>query len=181
MTPTRRTPRRGIAFAFLAAAAAAVCLTSLLVPRGPGEPPVSWGASGTSAGADAQLRAGGPFTISGGPSVALAPGATAPIDLMVQNTTDQDLRVGSLTVSISKIDAPAATTALPCGRDDFVVEQSSSDLVLVLRAGERRTLSNAGRAPSALPRITMTDSAANQDGCKDAVVRLRYAATSTET
>jgi hypothetical protein len=181
MTPTRRSPRRGTALALLAAAAAAVCLASLLVPRGPGEPPVSWGASGTSAAADAPLRAGGLFTISGSPSVALAPGATAPIDLIVQNTTDQDLRVGSLTVSIAEIDAPAATTALPCGRDDFVVEQSSSDLVLVLGAGERRALSDAGRTPTALPRITMTDSTANQDGCKDAVLHFRYTATGTGT
>jgi hypothetical protein len=181
MTPTRRTPRRRIAVAIAAAAAAAVCLASLLSTlRGAEEAPVSWGASGTSSAAGPQAAAGTPsFTISGSPAVALSPGATAPIEVTVQNTSDRDLRVGSLTVGLTEIDAPEATSALPCGREDFVVEQGDGDLVLLVGAGERRALSGAGRAV-APPRVTMIDSATNQDGCKNAVLHFRYTATGTE-
>jgi hypothetical protein len=175
MTSTRPTLVQGVAAA-VAACCAALVLVAVQAAVTPPGPDRSTGPTPPTA---VDRSAGSSFDLSGSLAVTLRPGKAVPLDISVRNTTGRDLRVVDLTVRIAAVDAPRATTALPCSARDFRVRQASDDRHVDVDAGQRRTLSEAGWPGSVRPTVTMLDSAANQDGCKDAVLELAYAAKGT--
>jgi LPXTG-motif cell wall-anchored protein len=113
------------------------------------------------------------FGIAGAPTGTLYPGATGVIDLLLTNPNDVSLRLQDLTVTLSSI-IPAVGAVGPCTAADFVIDQLPSNAGLILPPHSNQTLTALGVTNADLPRLTMLDSAQNQDGCKSAVVNLHY-------
>lgn len=116
------------------------------------------------------------ITISGGPTGIMYPGSTLPLDLEFTNPNSTRLRLTSLHVAVASV---LPGTQGTCTAADFAVDNGSVDAV-VLPAGGDKLLSDLVDGPVALPSIRMLDTAANQDGCKNAEVSLTYTVTATD-
>jgi hypothetical protein len=126
-------------------------------------------ATGTASAAD-HLQS---FGIAGAPAAVLYPGATGVINLLLSNPNDVALRLQDLTVTLTTI-TPAAGAVGPCTAADYAIGQLPTDAGLVLPPHSSQTLSALGVANADLPRLTMLNTAQNQDGCQSAVVNLHY-------
>jgi LPXTG-motif cell wall-anchored protein len=113
------------------------------------------------------------FGIAGSPSSVLYPGATGVIDLALTNPNDVALRLQDLTVTLTSITTAAGAIG-PCTAADYAIGQLPANAGLVLPPHSSRTLSSLGVANADLPRLTMLNTAQNQDGCQFAVVNLHY-------
>jgi hypothetical protein len=140
-------------------------------------PGVTPGAGGSGSGTGHGTGGGSPFGITGDVGGLLQPGETAPLDLTLSNPNDRPIRVTSLSVAIASVTAPHATVANPCGVSDFAVAQLPGAASFTIPAHSSRTLATLGLAPAQMPSLSMITSAANQDGCKGATVRLSYGGT----
>jgi hypothetical protein len=83
------------------------------------------------------------------------------------------MRLQDLTVTLTTI-TPAVGAVGPCTAADFAIGQLTGNADLVLPPRSSQTLSALGVTNADLPRLTMLNSALNQDGCKSAVVNLHY-------
>ena len=117
------------------------------------------------------------FTISGDLADPSSPGVLVPLDLSITNPYDDVLRVSGVVVTVDAVDAPRATTDLPCSTADFVVQQLDAGAALQIMPGETRSLSQLGIPEDGWPQVGMTDAESNQDGCKGATLSLEYAGT----
>jgi len=118
------------------------------------------------------------YTISGSVSAGpLRPGVSVPVDLTLRNPHDSGLLVAQLAVTIDGLAAPMADAAHPCTAADFAVAPFSGDEV-ELPASSTRSLSSLGIPASEWPQVLMADRAANQDGCRNAVLTLRFTGVS---
>jgi hypothetical protein len=116
------------------------------------------------------------FSISGDLAEPFFPGGSAPLDLAISNPLDTDLVVSDLIVEVDAVEAPNATSELPCTVDDFAVEQLAEPEDLVVTAGSTTALTDLGVPVAELPQVLMLDTASNQDGCKGASFTLTYSA-----
>lgn len=116
------------------------------------------------------------FSISGDLAEPFHPGGSAPLDLEISNPLDTDLVVSDLIVEVDAVDAPNATSELPCTVDDFAVDQLSLPDDLIVAAGSTTALTDLGVPAEDLPQVSMLDTASNQDGCKGASFTLAYSA-----
>jgi LPXTG-motif cell wall-anchored protein len=115
------------------------------------------------------------FTITGGPTGTLYPGSTVPLDLELTNPNTKDIELTALRVDVNAVLPGAQGT---CTAADFNVDSGWVDSV-VLPANATRLLSDLTGGGLTLPSIHMLDTAANQDGCKNAQLSLSYTATAT--
>lgn len=116
------------------------------------------------------------FSISGDLDEPFFPGGSAPLDLTISNPLDTDLIVTELLVEVEGVDAPNATAELPCGVDDFAVEQLTGSAEFVVAAGSSSSLTDLRVSTENLPQVLMLDTSSNQDGCKGASFALAYSA-----
>ena len=128
------------------------------------------GSAGTAAAADA-------FTISGNLDTTLYPGGSGAVDLALTNITAGELTVGEITVSITGVSTQPQRQCLVA---DFVLTQLDQALQFTLPANATRTLTQLGVAPADLPRVAMTNTPVNQDGCKNSTVNLAFAGRAAE-
>jgi hypothetical protein len=122
-----------------------------------------------------ELHRGTKVKVTGGAQEPLRPGMTTPIVLTAKNPNSHRVWMNRIRVRIAGIDAPYADAAHPCTTADFKVHQMP-----------RRTMSLPGRQSSDLralgvpqelmPTLTMLYRPVNQDGCKNAQVRLSFKA-----
>ncbi|MEO8093871.1 MAG: hypothetical protein ABI632_02955 [Pseudolysinimonas sp.] len=117
------------------------------------------------------------FTIGGTLSQQLKPGDQYPLDLTLSNLTSSALNATNLQVSITGITAPNASASRPCSLADFYAVQVASGFSVVLAANETTSLSARGIPSAQWPQIGMTNTAANQDGCKGATLTLTFSGT----
>ena len=118
------------------------------------------------------------YTITGSVSAGpLRPGVSVPLNVTLRNPHESGLRVAQLDVSIDGLAAPMADAAHPCTAADFAVAAFSGDEV-ELPASSTRSLSSLGIPESEWPQVLMADRAANQDGCRNAVLTLRFTGVS---
>lgn len=103
----------------------------------------------------------------------LRPGRSAPLAVTLTNRSAQDVLVEDLIVSIEDITAPLRTDTLPCSSADFVVTQTTVQL-LIPSGG---TSSLPGPDGAGVPGVEMIDSNQDQGGCKDATLVLAARAT----
>jgi hypothetical protein len=116
------------------------------------------------------------FAISGDLAEPVYPGEMVPLDLTFTNEHGEALLVADLIVTVEAVDAPNATTRLPCSVDDFIVEQLD-DIELRVAAGQTRSLTELDIDRADWPQVGMLDTASNQDGCKAATLELTYTAS----
>jgi large repetitive protein len=115
------------------------------------------------------------FTIGGGPSGQLFPGAAAsPINLQFSNPNSVGMSVTSLSMSVQSVSsAPNATPAHPCTVADFALTQFSGSYPFTIPPGSS-SLTSLGFSPAQMPKVRMLESGGNQDGCKNATISLSY-------
>jgi hypothetical protein len=114
------------------------------------------------------------FQIGGDLATPLYPGGGAPLDLVLSNPHDFDLRVTALSVQMR-----AGTTNPGCESDaNYAVTQYSGGYPLVLHPGSTR-LSALVSNSSVWPQVSMHDLPTNQDACKDARLSLDYEGLAT--
>jgi hypothetical protein len=163
------TPRRRwlVAVAMLLGGVAAGSVTTWLVLM----TPLTFGGDARPAVEDPPAS----FSVTGDIAEPFQPGASAAVDAVISNPLTADLTIFEVRIEIDEVDAPAATDQLPCTPDDFEVEQLDVD-EFVVAARSSVSLTEAGVPADRLPRVTMLDTATNQDGCKGASITLAYSA-----
>jgi hypothetical protein len=152
----------------------AVGLALLLVARGcSSEPSASDGVSGSGA-----VTVGpGVVTLSGTAAGVLGPGTSSPINIGFDNPNGAPVTIDHLIISIRTVVAPNATADLPCTAADYYLQQSPETVKVLIAAGGKASLSSLGVSTASWPRVGMLNSPANQDGCKGALINLRFTAT----
>jgi hypothetical protein len=123
-----------------------------------------------------QLHRGVKVKVTGAAQGQLRPGASAPIVLRFQNPNRHKVQMKRVRVKISEIVAPHADAAHPCTKADFAIRQMPRRTLL--RVPARRTIDLAAmRVPATdWPVLTMLNRPLNQDGCKDAQLKLKFKA-----
>jgi hypothetical protein len=119
-----------------------------------------------------------PFEISGSVT-GLMPGVPQPIDLSVRNPNRVAIVITRLAVDVQSVNAPRATSALPCTTADFSVQQFAGPYPVVVPASSAWTLSGLSIPPATLPQIQLVQRSLNQDGCQGATVTLAYSGNGT--
>ncbi|TDO63941.1 hypothetical protein EV651_105164 [Kribbella sp. VKM Ac-2571] len=116
------------------------------------------------------------FAISGNLSGLLSPGVSRPLDLTLTNPNKKPISVTNLTVALSSVTRTpyAVAHSLPCGPADYRITQYGGTYPLTVPGNASRALSGLAVPQSIWPQVTMLDTATNQDGCKDATVKLAY-------
>lgn len=116
------------------------------------------------------------FTLSGNVPGTLSPGASAALDLQINNPNNKSLSVTNLSVAIAGVtrSADAVAKNLACTAADFIVTQYSGPYPIAVLPSTTSSLSTLRVAQSAWPRVGMLDSSKNQDGCKGATLQLMY-------
>ena len=114
-----------------------------------------------------------PFGIAGNLTGPLAPGVSLPLELTVTNPNSRPLSVTNLTVTIDSVTRRVPVTGA-CGPADYAVTQYSGPYPLIVPAGGSASLSGLGVPPGAWPKVTMINTATNQDGCKGATITLAF-------
>lgn len=104
----------------------------------------------------------------------LLPGMWRPINLLLINPHAQAISVRRLTVGLRRVNAPAASSLLPCPRADFVVRQFSGHYPLRIPAHASVRLTNLGVLPINAPQVALLNQPVNQDGCRGARVTLTF-------
>ncbi len=104
------------------------------------------------------------FGVEGTAQGLLAPGASQPVDLTLENPHSSALIISRLAVGIAAIHAPDETASRPCTAADFEVAQFSGAYGFAVPASSRRSLSELGIPRAQWPRITMSNRPVNQDG-----------------
>jgi hypothetical protein len=117
------------------------------------------------------------FVISGSPTKPMSPGVQVPVDLHLQNTNETTMSVTDLEVVVRAVDAPNATTQLPCLVEDFTVAQVPDDLDLTLPPEATSSLSGLSVTTTEWPHVGMLNTSVNQDGCKGATLTLDFSAS----
>jgi hypothetical protein len=119
---------------------------------------------------------GKPFTISGNLPGALAPGISRPMNLTLTNPNKKALSITNLTVTLKTVTRTAYAIAhnQPCTAADYAVAQYSGSYPLAVPANSSTSLSSLGISTSAQPKVSMLNTALNQDGCKGSTLTLAY-------
>jgi len=136
----------------------------------------SGGGHGTGSGSVDQPAPS--YTIGGTLAQPLRPGDVYPLDLALTNLSGTAMTATHLRVAISQVSAPNSSPSLPCTVNDFTVTQTADALTVALGAHESTSLSARGVPSSQWPQIGMINSAANQDGCKNASLTLTFTGSS---
>ena len=129
-----------------------------------------WTTSGNGTGSGAAGTSSTVAVAQVGTITALSPGSTPQaVDFSINNSAATNQFVESVAVSISSVTGPNITVSTPCADTDFVVVPPNAihaDLTPGLHS----------YSPSGAT-LAMTNSASNQDGCKNATVHLAFAAS----
>jgi len=121
------------------------------------------------------------YTIAGMLDQQLRPGDQYPLDLELTNLGGVTMTVIDLRVTISHVTAPHASSSRACTTGDFAVVQVADGFSVDLGPSESTSLSARGIPSSQWPQIGMLNTAANQDGCKEATLTLSFTGSSTVT
>jgi hypothetical protein len=123
-----------------------------------------------------------PYTIAGNVATPLYPGrAPSRIDVSFTNPNAGNggygpvgVRVARLTMTISRVSAPAATGLHPCPISDFALTQFAGAYPFLIPQGSS-SLQSLGFAEATWPSVRLVNRPVNQDGCKGATITLTFA------
>jgi len=124
----------------------------------------------------APLEMMNPVVIAGDAARALSPGSAVPVDLEITNNRPMPIDVAEIRVEITRISAPNANRLNPCTIEDYTIAQSRPTIAIAVAALSSRRLSASSLPEAEWPTVQMLDRPVNQDGCRGAVLTLRYSA-----
>jgi len=146
--------------------------------RGVGGGSAGGGGGGHGTGSGSVDQPAPSYTIGGTLAQPLRPGDVYPLDLALTNLGGTAMTATHLRVTVSQVSAPNSSTSLPCSVSDFTVTQTADAFTVALGPHESTSLSARGVPSSQWPQIGMVNSAANQDGCKNASLTLTFSGSS---
>jgi hypothetical protein len=111
-----------------------------------------------------------PFQVDAVTVTALAPETSAALEVSVTNPNDVALAIIRLTAVVAAVHAAGA-----CGAENFTLHQFSGAYGFVIAGHSTARLAQLGIRSAQWPQITMVNRDVNQDGCRDAVVTIRFA------
>jgi hypothetical protein len=146
-------------------------------------PAVAWQLSGglpfgDSVGhsvARGRIHRGHRVQISGTVQAPLSPGISSPIHLGFMNPNSHTVRIRRVRVIVTRVTAPRADAAHPCGAADFEVRQLRRGS-LRIPAKRLTDLAGLGVPAESWPQLVMRNRPVNQDGCKGAQLTLKFRA-----
>jgi len=115
----------------------------------------------------------GGIQITGNVQVPLSPGVVSPVTIRINNPNPRTVSMQRVRVNIAGISAPNADAAHRCTRVDFEIHQMPR-LALRVPAGRVTDLAGLGLPVASWPTLAMRNLPSNQDGCKGAIVTLRF-------
>jgi hypothetical protein len=116
------------------------------------------------------------FKIAGDATAPMSPGISVPIALRFTNFHGEPMSVTHLRVTIRELNTPEADANHPCSLDDFVVHQVKSSVRVLVPPNTTADLHSMRVAEADWPRIGMVNRSVNQDGCRNARLKLSYSA-----
>jgi hypothetical protein len=120
-----------------------------------------WSASGSGSGTGTVASSNGSLVLHGSIAPGLTPGGEEAVSFTADNTNSSGLQVGTVHAVVA-IDAEHAEKG--CKASDFTIADTAENQTIAANTSEV-ALANDGS-------ISMTDSEANQDGCKGATISL---------
>ena len=123
-----------------------------------------------------QLHRGVKVKVTGAAQGQLRPGTSVPVALTFQNPNKHKVQMKRVRVKITGLTAPHADAAHPCTMADFAVRQMPRQTLFRVPARQTTDLAALGLPMEAWPRLSMLNRPLNQDGCKGAVLKLRFKA-----
>lgn len=119
------------------------------------------------------------FKIQGDATASMSPGVSVPIALEFTNFHAEPMSVTHLRVSIRKLTTPEADANHPCSLDDYVIHQVETSMRVMVPPNTTAGLQSLRIPQSRWPRIGMVNRSVNQDGCRNAQLKLGYSAFGT--
>jgi hypothetical protein len=113
---------------------------------------------------------GQPFTVAGSPAGVLSLGVTQQMNLTVDNPNDFAIQVTGLNVAVN----PTGNAGCPVSGNFTVTQIGTASPISVPAHSGPTSLTALGVNASALPRVTMTNSAQNQNPCKGLSLSFTY-------
>ena len=99
-----------------------------------------------------------------------------PVALTLHNPNKHKVQMKRVRVKITGITARNANAAHPCTTADFAVRQMPRHTLFRVPAKRTIDMVALGLPMEAWPRLSMLNRPLNQDGCKGAVLKLRFKA-----
>ena len=154
----------------LSAVSGIATASALTANSTPGSFTVTAAAEGVAIPATYALIGSANFTMSGGTTGLLVPGAARGIDVSITNPNPSPITVSSVSVMVSSDSAgcPAAT--------NFAVVHGLNSSVTV-PGNSTKSLSELSVAPANWPTVSMLNTNINQDACKGAKLTFAFAGT----
>jgi hypothetical protein len=121
-----------------------------------------------------QVWTGG-IKITGTVQHPLSPGVSSPISIKINNPNPKTVAMQRVRVKIASISAPHADATHRCTKVDFEIHQMPR-VALHVPAARVTDLSGLGLPATSWPTLAMRNLPSNQDGCKGAIVTLRFRA-----
>lgn len=117
------------------------------------------------------------FPITGNTSQLFAPGVSQPVNLVITNPFDFDIKVIGVTITVQSGTTKNNLPNPACnGSQNLVATRAFSGSVVVGR-NSTRSLPQLNTPSAQWPVLTMPDLAVNQDACKSTTFHLTYTAT----
>lgn len=135
----------------------------------------SWRGGGTADKGGASAT----FKIEGDATAPMSPGISVPIALEFTNFHAEPMSVTHLRVTIRRLTAPEADADHPCSLDDYVVHQVDASMRVLVPPNTTAGLHSLRIPEASWPRIGMVNRSVNQDGCRNAELKLGYSAFGT--
>jgi hypothetical protein len=135
--------------------------------------------AGNKGAAAGRIDITAPFTVTGGATQPLFPGAPPrALDLSISNPNNFAIRVTTLMATITS-ETFTGTAGTCATSDNFSVVQGLL-VPVVIPAHSTSSLSGLGVAESDRPEIQMLETHVNQDACKGATLHLNYSGTAVK-
>jgi hypothetical protein len=132
-------------------------------------------------GIEDPARAATPRTIgelTGTATAVLTPSARTSVDVTVNNPNIAAMRVDRLSIDLVGVSGPDGRP-VACQPSEFTVRQYTGGYGFVLPGSRTTSLSTLGVGQAQWPVVTMIDLPVNQDGCKNALLKLDVRADGT--
>jgi hypothetical protein len=121
------------------------------------------------------------FTITGVVEGLLAPGRTRPVNVVISNPFDFDIKIVSVTISVRDVTMRDGRVNPGCvGTTNLGIVQTLGATPLI-PSHETRSLEQLDVPRSQWPKVSMPDLLVNQDACKNTTFSLRYTGRATKS
>ena len=125
------------------------------------------------------IRVSGGFSIGGNAPNLFYPGTSEPLNLVITNPFNFDIKVLTVTVTVEPVPAKDGVPDPACPATTNLLVTRPLVSTLTVPARSTKSLSDLGVPQAQWPVLTMPDLSTNQDACEGATFTLRYSGSAT--